>query len=259
MRLTGDGSTPTGARENCIVSGLGRNAEYLPFQQRLSVKLARGGRERYYVDGRSIAVDDDSFLIMNDNRMYASRFEIERRHRVVLDSSSGREWPRRSSARSRRRSRRALVEGAGDSARPVEFAEVLQPHDAIVSPGAALPALRGEVGRGRRRLVRGAVPVPARAHARPPSQGDRADAEAAGTQDGDTAGDLPPACALAVDLVTRATTRASASPRCRPPPAFRNSISCGSSRSCTASRRTPTCSKRALAAHRLLSIRSRSA
>ena len=52
--------------------------------QRLSVKLARGGRERYFVDGRSIAVDDDSFLILNDNRTYASRFESN----VELESFS---------------------------------------------------------------------------------------------------------------------------------------------------------------------------
>ena len=62
-------------RENAVISGTGRNVEYLPFRQRLSIKLARGGRERYFIDGRSIAVDDDSYLILNDNRVYASSFE----------------------------------------------------------------------------------------------------------------------------------------------------------------------------------------
>ena len=30
-------------RENAVISGTGRNVEYLPFRQRLSIKLARGG------------------------------------------------------------------------------------------------------------------------------------------------------------------------------------------------------------------------
>ena len=69
------GSTRHWGIENCIVCGTGRNAEYTPFRQRLSIKVARGGRERYFIDGRSIAVDDDCFLILNDNRIYGSRFE----------------------------------------------------------------------------------------------------------------------------------------------------------------------------------------
>ena len=64
-------------RENAVISGTGRNVEYTPFRQRLSIKVARGGRERYFIDGRSIAVDDDNYLILNDNRTYGSRFESE--------------------------------------------------------------------------------------------------------------------------------------------------------------------------------------
>jgi len=62
-------------RENSVISGRDRNVEYIPFRQRLSIKVARGGRERYFIDGRTIAVDDDSYLILNDNRTYGSRFE----------------------------------------------------------------------------------------------------------------------------------------------------------------------------------------
>ena len=70
--------------ENCIVTGTGRNEEYFAFRQRLSIKVAHGGRERYFIEGRSIAVDDDSFLILNDNRIYGSRFESN----VATDSFS---------------------------------------------------------------------------------------------------------------------------------------------------------------------------
>jgi len=120
-------------KENCIVSGIGRDAEYMPLQQRLSVKLARGGRERYYIDGRSIAVDDDCFLILNENRTYASRFESN------VDIESFSIFFRPGMAEEIQGAlgtpvERALVAGAGDAERPVEFAEILQPHDAIVSP-----------------------------------------------------------------------------------------------------------------------------
>ena len=59
-------------RENCLILGRARHAEYASFTQRLSIKMASGGRERYFIDGRSIAVDDDSYLILNDGRTYGS-------------------------------------------------------------------------------------------------------------------------------------------------------------------------------------------
>ena len=119
--------------ENCIVSGTGRNAEYTPFRQRLSVKLARGGRERYFVDGRSIAVDDDSFLILNDNRTYASRFESN----VDLESFSIFFRPGMAEevyGAVLTPIERALAEGGEGDRRPFEFVEALHPHDSIVSP-----------------------------------------------------------------------------------------------------------------------------
>ncbi len=119
--------------ENCIVCGLGRNAEYTQFRQRLSIKVARGGRERYYLDGRSIAVDDDSFLILNDNRTYGSRFESN----VDIESYSIFFRPGMAEEVFGALSthlERALAEGAAGSTRAVEFAESLHPHDSLVSP-----------------------------------------------------------------------------------------------------------------------------
>ena len=119
--------------ENCIVCGTGRNEEYFAFRQRLSIKIARGGRERYFIDGRSIAVDDDSFLILNDNRIYGSRFESN----VATDSFSIFFRPGMAEEvldATMTSVERALQPGGAGMSRPVEFAEALQPHDSIVTP-----------------------------------------------------------------------------------------------------------------------------
>jgi AraC-like DNA-binding protein len=119
--------------ENCIVCGTGRAAEYIPWRQRLSIKVARGGRERYFVDGRSIAVDDDSFLILNDNRTYGSRFDPG----TELESFSI--FFRPGMAEEVLGSLLTTVERALDrntaaASGTVEFSETLQPHDSTVSP-----------------------------------------------------------------------------------------------------------------------------
>lgn len=119
--------------ENCVISAASRNAEYWPYRQRLSIKAARGGRERYYIDGRTVAVDDDSFLILNDNRVYGSRFESD----VDMESYSIFFRPGMSEEVYGALSQpldRALAEGPVDTLRPVEFSEALHPHDSVVSP-----------------------------------------------------------------------------------------------------------------------------
>jgi AraC family transcriptional regulator len=120
-------------KENAVVSGVARNVQYMPFRQRLSIKVARGGRERYFVDGRSIAVDDDSYLILNDNRVYASRFEAE------VDIESFSVFFRPGLAEEVHGAlgtsiERGLANGAAEAPRPVEFSEALQPHDSVVTP-----------------------------------------------------------------------------------------------------------------------------
>ena len=59
-------------RENCIVSGTSRHAEYGLFQQTLSIKCVAHGSEIYFVDRRRVAVSDDTFLVLNEGRVYAS-------------------------------------------------------------------------------------------------------------------------------------------------------------------------------------------
>ena len=120
-------------KENAVISGTDRNVEYTPFRQRLSIKIARGGRERYFIDGRSIAVDDDNYLILNDNRLYASRFEAE----VDIESLSVFFRPGLAEDVHGALSttvERGLANGATEAPRPVEFSESLQPHDSVVTP-----------------------------------------------------------------------------------------------------------------------------
>jgi AraC family transcriptional regulator len=120
-------------KENAVISGTDRNVEYTPFRQRLSIKVARGGRERYFIDGRSIAVDDDNYLILNDNRVYGSRFEAE----VDIESFSVFFRPGLAEEVHGALSttvERGLACGAAEAPRPVEFSESLQPHDTVVTP-----------------------------------------------------------------------------------------------------------------------------
>src|SRR5678815_340150 len=59
-------------RENCVVSGMSRHAEYGLFRQTLSIKCVAQGSEIYFVDQRRVAVSDDTFLVLNEGRTYAS-------------------------------------------------------------------------------------------------------------------------------------------------------------------------------------------
>lgn len=62
-------------RENAIVCGRAARAEYSAFTQTLSIKMARGGAERYLLPQRELRVDDDNLLILNQGRRYGSRLE----------------------------------------------------------------------------------------------------------------------------------------------------------------------------------------
>jgi AraC family transcriptional regulator len=119
--------------ENCVICGAGRNAEYTQFRQRLSIKAARGGRERYFIDGRTIAVDDDSYLILNDNRLYGSRFESN----IDMESYSIFFRPGMAEEVNGALSiplEGVLAEGPANATRAVEFSESLHAHDSTVSP-----------------------------------------------------------------------------------------------------------------------------
>src|ERR1700704_3634054 len=59
--------------ENAVISAHARRVEYPDYEQLLSIKAAFGGVEEYFIDGQRVAVDDDTFLILNAGRRYGSR------------------------------------------------------------------------------------------------------------------------------------------------------------------------------------------
>lgn len=132
-------------KENAVISARTRRAEYPEYDQLLSVKMIRGGSEDYFIDGRRVAVDDDTFLILNAGRRYASRIDgLQPAHSFsiffrpglaeeVLDSMV--------------RPAGALLSNPEASAiRSVEFDEQLREHDRSVTP--VLRFIQGVVDAG---------------------------------------------------------------------------------------------------------------
>jgi len=120
-------------RVNAILNASETEVEYIPYRQRLSIKACWGGKERYFVDNRALTVDDDSYLIFNDQRTYASAirsarpvrtFSIFFRPGFAEEVLGGMLTPQD----------RVLERGSEADSRSVEFAEHLRPHDRIVTP-----------------------------------------------------------------------------------------------------------------------------
>jgi AraC family transcriptional regulator len=131
--------------ENCIVSGFTTRAIYPPFVQRLSIKAAWGGAERYHLDGRSVAVDDDTYLVLNDLRCYASTLDTgEPMRSFAIFFRPG--LPEEVFGTLEASSEQLLERGCEPPRRAVEFAEQLRPHDRIVSP--LLERIRRQVDAG---------------------------------------------------------------------------------------------------------------
>ena len=60
-------------RENVVVLGRTRFAEYVPIRHRLSVKRSWGGPEDYLLESRRLTVDENRLLILNEGATYGSR------------------------------------------------------------------------------------------------------------------------------------------------------------------------------------------
>jgi AraC family transcriptional regulator len=133
--------------ENSIILARSRRIEFPLFAQRLSIKVAAGGRERYLLThpAREVDVDDDSFLILNDGHVYGSLIAQERE----IESFSI--FFRPGFADEVRRGidtpvERALDGAAAGRAGATGFWEFLQPHDARITP--VLKFIRAHVRRG---------------------------------------------------------------------------------------------------------------
>jgi AraC-like DNA-binding protein len=120
-------------RENCIVSGLSRHAEYGLFRQMLSIKCVAFGSEVYFVDRRRVTVSDDTFLVLNEGRVYGSlldsatdtySFSIFFRPGLGDEMAAGMQRPLTA----------ALEDGPGPTKATLEFDESLQHHDSRITP-----------------------------------------------------------------------------------------------------------------------------
>jgi AraC family transcriptional regulator len=118
---------------NTILCANETDCEYLPYTQRLSIKACWGGTERYFIDNRVLNVDDDSYLIFNDRRTYASSlrsarpvrsFSIFFRSGFAEEVLGGMLTPQD----------RVLDRCSEPELRSVEFAEHLRRHDRLVTP-----------------------------------------------------------------------------------------------------------------------------
>jgi AraC family transcriptional regulator len=116
-------------RENCIVWGRVHHADFGPCTHTLSLRAAWGGVEHCHVDGRTIGVDDDNFLILNHGRIYATSIRSEQPVESLAICFSPR-----------------LVEQLYFEGHSSQFLEHLRPHDSVVSP--MLQSIRQALARG---------------------------------------------------------------------------------------------------------------
>ena len=120
-------------RENCIIWGRSRRAQFGPCAHGLSIRTVWGGQERLEFDGRTVAVDDDSFLILNNGRVCATHIESTR----PVESFAiyfGPGLVERAYGAMTLSIDNALAQGDAVIERSAEFMESLQPHDKHVSP-----------------------------------------------------------------------------------------------------------------------------
>jgi AraC family transcriptional regulator len=121
-------------RENCIVWG-----------RTLSIRAAWGGVEHCYLNGRTLAIDDDNFLILNHGQIYSTSiralqpveslaicFKPELAEQIYSEASASIE--------------QALVRGDVSAERSPDFMENLHPHENSVSP--VLRFIRTHISRG---------------------------------------------------------------------------------------------------------------
>jgi AraC family transcriptional regulator len=121
------------SRENCIISARSRQCEFPLFQQRLSIKAVWGGREDCFVDGRRICLDDDTFMILNEGRIYASR--LHSRSPVSTFSIFFRPHMAEEVLSAMRSSPEHALEHPGmKSDAPVAFSEHVRRHDKQITP-----------------------------------------------------------------------------------------------------------------------------
>jgi AraC family transcriptional regulator len=120
-------------RENCIIWGRARRAKFGPCAHGLSIRAAWGGEERCHFDGRTLAVDDDSFLTLNNGRVCTTQIDSAR----PVESFAiyfGPGLVEHAYGAMTLTLEKALERGDAVVERSAEFLESLHPHDKLVSP-----------------------------------------------------------------------------------------------------------------------------
>jgi AraC-like DNA-binding protein len=133
-------------RENAIVCGASRDVRYETHTQTLSVKAAWGGRERYLLHEREVAVDDDHWLVLNEGRAYGS---VLRSARPVFSFAVFfRPDLPQAVAAERGQSLAAQLDAPWAAGRGLEFSEHLRAHGGAVT--RRLRAMQAQVLDGER-------------------------------------------------------------------------------------------------------------
>jgi len=127
-------------RENCIVWGESQQSEFAPRTHTLSIRAVWGGRQYCHLDGRTVAVDDDTFLILNHGRVYGTSIRAARPvESLAICFAPTLVEPMHTMT--------AVLESGEDCAQgSADFFEHLQPHDSNVSP--ALRSIRDHLNQG---------------------------------------------------------------------------------------------------------------
>jgi AraC family transcriptional regulator len=133
-------------RENAIVSGRSTHAEYAAIPQTLSIKMAVGGRERYFLPRREVVVDDDNLLVLNEGSCYGSLLQAPQA--AWTFAIFFRPGMQEEVAAQQPRSLQAALDCPAPRVRPAGFAEHLRPRDGPVS--ARLKRIAHDVGAGER-------------------------------------------------------------------------------------------------------------
>ena len=114
-----------GGRDNCIIWGRTRRADFSAYPDTLSIRAVWGGTQYCHLSGRTIAVDDDSFLILNPGRSYSTSIRATQ----PVESLTI-----------------CFRPGLMDAEQSADFIENLQPHEGTVSP--VLKFIRAHLARG---------------------------------------------------------------------------------------------------------------
>ena len=119
-------------KENWIVCGQSRHAEYARFRQTLSIKMISNGAEHYYVDRRRLTVTDETYLVLNENREYSSVLDAPAEaFSFCVFFKPG--FANEIAASSRMNVAQALDAGTEPKLAPVEFSEHLRRHERSIS------------------------------------------------------------------------------------------------------------------------------